>query len=100
MGGAPLAQVHLDRLQVPAIAKAPGDEIHRVALQRPLCRQRLPYRLAVAHQLGPVGLGHREAAAQVGLAAGAAQHLLMAREHLHQTWLARCAGMNRALHAW
>ena len=78
VGGAPLAQVHLDRLQVPAVAEAPGDEIHRVALQRPLLSQRLAHRLAMAHQGLPVGSGRRESAALVGLATGATEHLLMA----------------------
>ena len=97
VGGAPLAQVHLDRLQVPAVAEAAGDEVQREALQGPGGGQGLAHRAAMAEQLGPIGPGGGKAAALVGLPVRPAQHLLVAGEQFHRARPGG-AGVDRALH--
>ena len=93
VGGAALAQVHLNRLHIPAAIDLAGNEIHRIALQAPFTGQGLTHRPAMAHQLQPVGIGGRKATTQVGLPARTPQDLLVGGEHLH-----RPTGINRALH--
>ena len=94
MGGAALAQVHLDGLHIPNPVDPPGDEIHRVALKAALLSQGFAHGLAMAHQRHPVGVVCGKTTAQVGLAAGTAQDLFMGGQHIHPA-----ARMDRALHA-
>ena len=94
VGGAPLAQVHLNRLDIPVSCNAAGDEIHPEAFQGTFGGQGLTHSQAVVHQHPAVGAIGRKAAAEVGLATWSAEDLFMGGEHLH-----RAAGMDEPLHA-
>ena len=95
MGGAPFAQVHFNRLQMPAITKAAGQPINGEMIQGTEAGQFSPHGQPPTLQLSAVVIASRELTSQIGLPAGAAQQLLMGGEHLHLT-----AGMDHSLHTW
>ena len=93
MGGAALAQIYFNCLQIPVAPEAAGNEIHRIALQATLQCQGIAHRLAIPHQLQAIASIRWKATALVGLATGASEDLLVGGEHFNLA-----TGIDRALH--
>src|SRR5262245_5972923 len=84
MRGPALAEVDLDRVDLPFVPLVQhGHEVEREAADDSLLLQAPPYFHRFIHDAGTVVRARGELAAEVRLAARAAEHLIVGRQRLH-----------------